>query len=269
MTTIDWAVLFSSRSATRELLPWSHSRALTAIEWRLVSRSIQQFQLGEGSDGSGLIRRGRASRLAALDPKFLRSLELFIKEEQRHSCHLGRFLQREGVALLQQHWVDRVFRCLRKFAGLELCLRVLVMAEIVAVPYYTALERATGSTLLQSICANILADEDDHLRFQAENLKRLQNSRRSHPSLELVFWHCFQLATLLVVWREHGQVLRAGGYGWNTFRNECGRLLATVSRNTFSPREVFTAARVARDQLQSSGVLTHSCAPSTLPVGQG
>jgi hypothetical protein len=231
MLTVDWAVLFSSRTANRELLPWSHPRSLTDSERQVVSGSIQQFQLGEGSDGSGLIRRGRISRLAALDPNFIPSLELFIKEEQRHSRHLADFLQREGVNLLPQHWVDGIFRRLRKFAGLELCLRVLVMAEIVAVPYYTALERATGSTLLRSICANILADEADHLRFQAENLRRLQSTRRSLPSVELELWRVFQLATLLVVWREHGQVLRAGGYGWNSFRKECVRLLVAVSQN--------------------------------------
>ena len=125
---------------------------------------------------------------------------------------------------------------MRKFAGLELCLRVLVMAEIVAVPYYAALQRATGSALLQRICADILADEADHLRFQAENLKQLQSSRRSLPSLELMFWRCFQLATLLVVWREHGEVLRAGGYRWNSFREECVRLLVAVSHNDLEPR---------------------------------
>ena len=247
MTNADWAVLFSSRAASRELLPWSHPRVLTDSERRLVSGSMQQFQLGEGSDGSGLIRRGRASRLAALDSNFIPSLELFIREEQRHSRHLAGFLEREGVPLLHQHWVDRVFRRVRKFAGLELCLRVLVMAEIVAVPYYTALERATGSELLQSICANILADEADHLRFQAENLKRLQRSRRSLPGLELMFWRCFQFGTLLVVWREHGQVLRAGGYGWNSFRKECVRLLVAVTCNEFETRAAERQVLLAAD----------------------
>ena len=233
MTDTDWIAVFSSRTAGRELLPWSHPRTLTDRELRLVRGSIQQFQLGEGSDGSGLIRRGCASRLAALNPNFISSLELFIKEEQRHSRHLALFLQREGVALLQQHWADRVFRRVRKFAGLELCLRVLVTAEIVAVPYYTALQRATGSAILERICANILADEADHLRFQAENLKQLQSSRRSLPWLELVFWRCFQVATLLVVWRDHGEVLRAAGYAWSSFRKECVRLLVAVNHNDF------------------------------------
>lgn len=234
--TTNWAVFFSSRAANREMLPWAYPQSLSQAELQLVSASIQQFQLGEGSDGAGLIRRGRASRLAALDPNFMPSLEMFIKEEQRHSRHLAAFLEREGVPLLHQHWVDRVFRRVRRFAGLELCLRVLVMAEIVAVPYYTALERATSSALLQSICANILADESDHLRFQAENLKRLQTSRRALPAMELMFWRCFQLATLLVVWHEHGRVLRGGGYRWNSFRKECVRLLLAVSHNDFEAR---------------------------------
>lgn len=240
-------MLFSSRAANRELLPWSHPRVLSDRERRLVSASIQQFQLGEGSDGSGLIRRGRTSRLAALDPNFLPSLELFIREEQRHSRHLAAFLEREGVELLHQHWVDRAFRRLRKFAGLEVCLRVLVMAEIVAVPYYTALARATGSVLLQRICANVLSDEADHLRFQSENLKRLQSSRRSFPKLELAFWRCFQLVTLLVVWREHGEVLRVGGYNWSTFCKECVRLLVAVSQNEFAPRPAEQPVLVAAD----------------------
>lgn len=233
MKRLDWTHLFSSRAQSRELLPWSHPQILNEDERRLVGGSIRQFQLGEGSDGSGLIRRGRASRLVALDQDFLPALELFIQEEQRHSRHLATFLQREGVNLLQKHWVDRIFRRVRKFAGLELCLRVLVMAEIVAVPYYTALERAAGSPLLRRICANILADEADHLRFQAENLERLQSTRPSFPLLEFGFWRCFQIVTLVVVWREHGQVLRAGDYRWNTFRQECVRLLVAVSKNQF------------------------------------
>ncbi|HET9742667.1 MAG TPA: hypothetical protein VFQ00_07955 [Terriglobales bacterium] len=247
ITPTDWTALFSSRAVAHEFLPWSHPRRLTNSERRLVSASIQQFQLGEGSDGSGLIRRGRSSRLPALDANFLPALELFIQEEQRHSRHLARFLEREGVALLRNHWVDRVFRRVRKFAGLELCLRVLAMAEIVAVPYYTALERATVSPLLQRICANILADEADHLRFQAENLKRLQKSRRSLPFLELILWRCFQLATLLVVWHEHGPVLRAGGYGWKTFRQECVRLLVAITNNDFEPKAAEQPALFAAD----------------------
>ncbi|HZU23621.1 MAG TPA: hypothetical protein VE998_12370 [Terriglobales bacterium] len=230
---IRWLEVFAARAAARELLPWSHPQVLTIDELRLVTASLQQFQLGEGSDGSGLVRRARKSRLATLDHDFIPALELFIKEEQRHSRHLARFLQREGAALLRQHWVDQVFRHVRKCAGLELCLRVLVMAEIVAVPYYTALQRVTTSPLLQALCANILGDEADHLRFQAANLALLRRSRRGWDAAEVLLWRGFQVATLLVVWHEHRQVLEPGGYTWNSFRLDCARLLSCVNENRF------------------------------------
>ena len=107
-----------------------------------------------------------------------------MKEEQRHSAYLLRFMQREGIPVSSKHWVDTVFRRLRVLGGLELALRVLVSAEIIAIPYYRALGAATQSPLLQAICATILQDEAAHLRFQASMLWRLSASqasyRRSH-----------------------------------------------------------------------------------------
>ena len=60
-------------------------------------------------------------------------------------------------------------------------------------------------------------------------------------------WRCFQLATFLVVWREHGQVLRAGGYGWQSFCKECVRLLVAVSHNKFEARAVEQQVLLAAD----------------------
>lgn len=100
-----------------------------------------------------------------------------MKEEQRHSACLLRFMQREGIPAASSHWVDTVFRRLRVLAGLELSLRVLVSAEIIAIPYYRALGAATRSPLLRAICARILQDEAVHLRFQASSLSRLSASR--------------------------------------------------------------------------------------------
>jgi hypothetical protein len=224
-----WKALFRARAARPDLPGWAHSDRLTPAERHLIGASLQQFQLGEGSAGGGLRRRAINSVLAKSDPDFVESVELFIREEQRHSRDLGRFLDREGIRRLERHWVDGVFRRVRKLAGLELCLRALVTAEIVAVPYYTALRGATRSPLLRSICERILADEGDHLCYQAFHLMRLRASRRRcWPACEAVSWRLFLWGTLAVVWREHGRVLAAGGYGWTRFRRECGSLLAAV-----------------------------------------
>src|SRR2546422_7196138 len=91
-------------------LPWHDSYLLCSAERRLVARSIQQFQLGEWARGRGLVRRASSHPVLSTDLWFLPSLDLFIAEEQRHSAILGRFLDRERILRLSNHWLDSMFR---------------------------------------------------------------------------------------------------------------------------------------------------------------
>ena len=136
----DWAV--SARAVSD--LPWGDAYRLTPRERSAIEKSIQQFQLGEGSEGRRLLQRGEAYAREAGDADFVAALTLLIGEEQRHSAHLGRFMKRQGIPIVTDHWVDTVFRRLRVLAGLELSLTVLVTAELIAVPYYRALREATA-----------------------------------------------------------------------------------------------------------------------------
>src|SRR4029077_20427810 len=111
------------------------------------------------------------------DPDFAEALALLVQEEQRHSAYLLGFMRAQRIPELSSHWVDSVFRRLRVLAGLELSLRVLVTAEIIAVPYYGALGRVTNSPLLRALSSRILVDESTHLRFQAWMLRRLASGR--------------------------------------------------------------------------------------------
>jgi hypothetical protein len=208
-----WCSHFIANRATADRLPWGDTYRLDTDELKAIAASIQQFQLGEGSNGRRLLRRGLTYARKSEDFHFLRALFLFVKEEQRHSGYLRRFMQSQGIPELRKHWIDSVFRILRGLAGLELSLRVLVTAEIIAVPYYRALRDATKSPLLTAICTQILADEAAHLRFQAAMLQGLSSSRlgvtrwlvdRSH--------RLFLTGTSLIVWQSHGGVFRAAGY---------------------------------------------------------
>ena len=193
-------------------LSWECPYHLTPEEKRRISASIQQFQLGESSDGKGLLRRGWAHGRATSDPYFAAALALFIREEQRHSAYLGRFMDREGISCLSGHWIDNVFRRLRSLGGLESCIRTLVTAEVIAVPYYRALRDATESPLLQAICDLILADEAQHLRYQAHNLARLGRQRAAWVArLCDAAQRGFLLTTLTVVCLSHRNVFRAAG----------------------------------------------------------
>lgn len=198
--------------------PWHDAYFLGAAERALVARSIQQFQLGEWARGRGLVRRAHAIPFLSADPWFLPSLQLFIGEEQHHSGMLGLFLDRERVPRLSSHWVDRIFRRLRKLAGLELTVTVLVTAELLAVPFYQALREATNSRLLRSICTRILSDEADHLNYQALTLGLIHRPLSNKARVIRLLCHSalFHWSALLV-WQQHRRVFGAAGWDFVRF----------------------------------------------------
>jgi hypothetical protein len=193
--------------------PWRTSDPLTPAEKRLAQYALQQFQLGEGSDGRGFLSRAESDSRVNTDPNFHSALRLFIAEEQRHSRWLGQFLDREEIPRIERSALDGVFRRLRKLAGLELCVMVLVTAEVLAIPFYQALRDATGCQLLKRLCERILCDEAAHLQFQATTLFALRRDystwrRAWHTLVHRAILH----STVAVVWIEFGDVFRAGGY---------------------------------------------------------
>jgi rubrerythrin len=216
-----WLSYFSLRSMTTLHVSRRVSIQLTAKELQAITKSIQQFQLGEGSRGQRLLERGRKFGRLVNDPYFAEALDQFIKEEQQHSRYLDAFMESQSIPVVPRHWVDTVFRRMRGLAGLELSLTVLVTAEIIAVPYYRALRGATGSSILKMICTRILDDEANHLKYQASMLARVRFERPHFFQRALSEIHrLFLLGTLIVVWREHRAVFEAGGYDFQGFRRD-------------------------------------------------
>jgi hypothetical protein len=216
-----WIARFSLRSMTAIYVSHLTAAELTREEIATITKSIQQFQLGEGSKGQRLLNRGRKYGRSVSDPFFVAALDLFIKEEQQHSRYLEAFMQSQGIAVAGRHWVDTVFRKLRGLAGLELSLAVLVTAEFIAVPYYRALRDATGSAVLKTICKRILDDEATHLRYQASMMARLTAQRRRVFDRVRDHLHrFFLLSTMVVVWFEHRAVFQAAGYGFRRLQEE-------------------------------------------------
>src|SRR5260221_234060 len=210
-------------------LPWQDAYRLSDAERRLVARPIQQFQLGEWAHGRGLVRRGSSHPVFAADPRFLPVLELFIAVEQGHSKLLGSVLNREGIPRLTTHWLDRIFRRLRKLAGLEVCAAVLVTAEILAIPFYQALRDATRSRLLRSICMRILCDEAAHLNYQALTLGIIrrplgERARVIRSLFHAMLFHC----TALLLWQQHHRLFHAAGWDSRRFWKESRRLFACL-----------------------------------------
>ena len=214
------------------VLPWHDSYQLTATELAAVARSIQQFQLGEFARGRGFVRRAASHPVLGTDSWFVPALRLFIAEEQEHSGILGRFLDRERIPRLTNHWIDEIFRRLRKLAGLEACATVLVTAEVLAIPFYQALRDATGSPLLRAICVRILCDEAKHLNYQALTLGLVRRplsvrARAIRSKCHATLFH----VTALLLWQQHGGVFRAAGWDFGRFwKDACGTFAFLRSR---------------------------------------
>ena len=224
-----WYRHFLDKRNDTDSLPWREPYRLSTTELRLMGRSIQQFQLGEWARGRGFRRRAAGHAVLAADQSFLPALELFIAEEQGHSEMLGRFLDHEQIPRLTNEWTDDAFRRLRKLAGLELCVTVLVTAEVLAMPFYQALRDATRSNLLRSICVRILCDEAAHLNFQALTIG-LARQPLSDRARVLRSWCHTQLfrATALLLWWQHRRVFRAAGWDFERFWKDARRWFALL-----------------------------------------
>jgi hypothetical protein len=236
ITSYDWVDYFY-QNAPEPVFPWDDGVRLSETERMAVIPSIQQFQLGEGASGARMLEGAQRFSRATGDLGLIAALKLFLREEQRHSKILARFLEEESARCLRKHWADTFFRWIRGLAGLELRLKVLVTAELLARPYYSALRDATGSPLLRSICQRILDEEGAHLRFQAFVLERFQTRHgRATQRLTKACHSAFLAVTAAVIWMEHRPVFKSAGRSFRQLWQETWQGFETLySRSVDQP----------------------------------
>jgi rubrerythrin len=203
-------------------VPLGLADELTPAESRRIARSIATFQLGEQSDGRGLL--AAAERFARMNemPDLVRIIELLIREEGRHASLLRGFMQDHRMPSKRADWTDGVFRRVRRLAGLELYLNVLIAAELIGNVYYRALESATNCARLQALCRGLVADELAHVGFESELLQELSSRRgASWRNMTRGVHRIFFAAAASVVWATHQSVLRGAGHGVRSFLHAC------------------------------------------------
>ena len=172
-----WLNHFEHHALRPRRVPHGLSDILTADESQLIASSIATFQLGEQAGGRGLLRA--AERFARTNemPHLVRIIDLLIREERRHALLLRAFMQDHRLAVKSTDWTDRAFRRIRRLAGLQLYLSVLISAELIGTVYYRALESATSCRRLQVLCRTLVADELAHIGFESQLLLALQARR--------------------------------------------------------------------------------------------
>ena len=216
-----WLNHFEHHAQQPRGVPHGLSDVLRPDERGLIASSIATFQLGEQSDGRTLLRA--AERFAAGQvPHLLRIIELLIREEQRHASLLRAFMQDHGVPPKKTDWTDRIFRFVRRLAGLQLYISVLICAELIGNVYYRALESVTDCKRLQVLCRTIVSDELAHVGFESQLLFTLRAGRAARlRALTRPAHRFFFSSTAAVVWLTHRCVLRRAGHSGRSFLRSC------------------------------------------------
>jgi tRNA isopentenyl-2-thiomethyl-A-37 hydroxylase MiaE len=217
-----WLNHFEHHARHRRRVPRGLSDVLKADERQLIASSIATFQLGERSEGRTLLRAAERFARRKQVPHVVRIFELLIREEQRHASLLRAFMQDHRIPLKKADWTDRVFRLIRRLAGLQLYVSVLSCAELIGKVYYRALESATDCERLRLLCRSIVSDELAHIGFETQLLFTLRAGRAAplraltHPAHRIFF-----TVTAAVVWFTHRSVLRRAGYSGRSFLRSC------------------------------------------------
>jgi hypothetical protein len=218
----DWRAYFIQNSENKGDFNWYAEDLLTGEEKDCVGKSIAAFQLGEHSEGKGLMKAAD-SFARRNDNAYLSDItRLFIAEEQNHALLLRKFMELNGIPLLKRNWTDSIFRRLRKNVGFELSITVLIAAEIISLVYYDALKGGTKSSLLKSICSKILSDERIHVKYESEILNSIRQTKSTFHRVITSLLHRFLfLGTVFVVYVSHRKVLNRGRYDFANFVAAC------------------------------------------------
>jgi hypothetical protein len=217
-----WLNHFEHHALHPRRVPHGLSDVLRPDERELIASSIATFQLGEQSEGRTLLRVAERFAREQQVPDLLKIVELLIREEQRHAALLRAFMQDHRMPLKRTDWTDRIFRLVRRPAGLHLYVCVLICAELIGNVYYRALESVTDCERLQVLCRTIVSDELAHVGFESQLLFTLRAARPAWLSaLTRPVHRVFFATTAAVVWLTHRSVLRKAGHSGRSFLRSC------------------------------------------------
>lgn len=219
LTDFNWIEYFRYNNSHLLKLDFSNNTELSNEEKELITPSIKAFQIGEGSEGKHLMKVVEKFALKKNYKEYPEIMKWFIMEENRHSQTLKKYMEIYNIKTVKKLWIDKIFRILRKMMGLECEIIILVTAEMIALSYYTALSNATNSTILKTICRQMLNDELKHVVLQSDTLHRISKSRNEIINKLIRKIRILVMkVTIFVVWHKYKELFVNGNYEYKKFK---------------------------------------------------
>ena len=238
----EWLNYFQRNRKNRPPVPWEQGIHIDTQLREPLIRSLQKFQLGESGEGRKLRRHAAATG----DLVYAAAIDLFIKEEQEHARLMGEVLRLLDAPLLKSDWTDNCFILLRHLFGLHQELMVLLLPEMIAKRYFRALHEGTRDPVLRAVTAQIAQEEEGHLAFHIEYLRRAFESMSfMRRILAQVLWRAAFRATCLAVLLDQRAILHAVGVVPHEFWRDCGFIFDEVAAGIFCPAHVLAPVRLA------------------------
>jgi hypothetical protein len=239
---MNWLKYFEDNRDHRPPIPWETGVNVPSAVRKAFVRSLQKFQIGESGEGRHL----RKLSAATGDAQYAAAMELFVREEQRHAALMAGILTRLNAPLLTSDWTDHCFVFMRHLSGLQTELLVVLLPEMIARVYFDVLRRGFSNPAMQAVFTQIVRDEAGHLAFHADFLNGVF-SKLSFPHRMAVqtLWHMAFRLVCLVVYYDHGPLLRRLGIPAREFWLQCGAIFDEVAAKIFSPAHVLCRPEAA------------------------
>ena len=202
-----WIDHFARNGRNRPEPPWdTQHRALDARTKAALLSSLQQFQLGDGGGPAYLIGRDLESYFQK-HQGMKQLVDLWFKEEERHSELLGKAVKRFDGEPIEGHWSFSIFCSVRKYLGVKFELYALLLTEITSNNYYKLLRKYAPDDAIKAMCELIIRDETGHISFHRD---RIASQMDGNYNLG-VFWatKMYVLAFLAgsMLWVNHRKAL--------------------------------------------------------------
>ena len=226
-----WLQYFEHNRDHRRMIPWRDKLNVAPSVMPPFIRSLQRFQIGESGEGRHL----RATANTTGDRDYIKAIDLFIKEEQEHARLMAEILQRLDAPLLTSHWSDGCFILLRRLFRLNEELMVLLTPEIIAKRYFRVAHDAIDDASVKAVCAQILHDEEGHVAFHIDHLRRafVSHSLTRRALLRGAWRVLFRLSALVVI-LDHRSFLNACGVSTAQFWWDCELMFDDVAAQIFA-----------------------------------
>lgn len=219
-TSSQWLEHFKQNSK-HQRVDWSISPRLDNSTKKALLYSLKAWQKGETSEGEHLKIAARKYAQETDDLVYVRAIELFIKEEQKHGENLGRYIDALGEKRVDFDLGDQVFRYVRGWnKSITSWTMAVIIIEQAAQLFYQALKDAAQCPLMDDICTDILIDEAYHIDFQNERLALIMS--RKHPFWRAQYLFVFKVlfeVTYRTIWFAHSKAFKQGSINKTKFKS--------------------------------------------------